>query len=132
MRFPGFLPRRELDRLLARADVLVMPSRSEPFGLVALEALARGTPAIVSRSSGVAEVVPRALRADFGDAEELAAKIVALLSLPRLRESQLAAGAEALRGLTWREAGARCAAIYEELIAVLPDASSSGRIAPER
>jgi len=131
MLFPGFLPRSALERLLARADVLVMPSRSEPFGLIALEALARGTPAIVSRSSGVAEVVPRALRSDFGDAEELAAKIVALLSLPGLRDSQVAAGAEALRGLTWRAAGARCAAIYEELVGEGPGAFASGRIAGE-
>jgi glycosyltransferase involved in cell wall biosynthesis len=131
MRFPGFLPRRELDRLLARADVLVMPSRSEPFGLIALEALARGTPAIVSRSSGVAEVVPRVLRADFVDAEELAAKIAALLALPRLRESQLASGAEALRALTWRAAGARLAAVYAELVGPAPAAPASGTIPPE-
>jgi glycosyltransferase involved in cell wall biosynthesis len=128
MEFPGFLPRRALDRLLARADVFVMPSRSEPFGLVALEALARGTPAIVSRSSGVSEVVPRALRADFGDAEELAGKVLALLALPRLRESQIASGAEALRNLTWREAGARCAAIYDELVSA---SAPGGTIAPE-
>ena len=93
-------------------------------------------PAAISRprprhSSGVAEVVPRALRSDFGDAEELAAKIVALLSLPGLRDSQVAAGAEALRGLTWRAAGARCAAIYEELVGEGPGAFASGRIAGE-
>ena len=57
--FTGFLPPEELDRLYARADVYVMPSLSEPFGLTALEALQHGTPVIVSRTAGVAEVVPQ-------------------------------------------------------------------------
>ncbi len=51
--FTGFLPPDDLDRLYARADVYVMPSVSEPFGLTALEALQHGTPVIVSRSAGV-------------------------------------------------------------------------------
>ena len=49
--FTGFLPPDELDRLYARADLYVMPSVSEPFGLTALEALQHGTPVIVSRSA---------------------------------------------------------------------------------
>ena len=117
IRFAGFVSRAALDRLYARADVFVMPSLSEPFGLVALEALARGTPAIISRTSGVGEVLPRVLRVDFGDVEELAAKILWVLALPGLRESLSAAGTEAVGRLSWRAAGERCAAIYAELAA---------------
>ena len=120
IRFTGFVPRAALDRLYARADVFVMPSLSEPFGLVALEAVAQGTPAIISRTSGVGEVLPRVLRVDFGDVEELAAKILWVLALPGLRDSLTAAGAEAVGRLSWRAAGERCAAIYAELVAPAP------------
>ena len=126
IRFTGFVSRGALDRLYARADVFVMPSLSEPFGLVALEALARGTPAIISRTSGVGEVLPRVLRVDFGDVEELAAKILWVLALPGLRDSLSAAGVEAVGRLSWRAAGERCAAIYSELAA---DAAGGGTIA---
>jgi glycogen synthase len=115
IRFPGFVSRSALDRLYARADVFVMPSRSEPFGLAALEAMSRGAPAIVPRTSGVAEVVRHALRADFADVEELAAQILWVLELPSLRERLVASGGEEVRRLSWRAAGARCAEIYEEL-----------------
>lgn len=117
IRFPGFVPRAELDRLYARADVFVMPSRSEPFGLAALEAISRGAPAIVSRSSGVSEVVRHALRVDFGDVEELAALILWLLELPGLRERVVASGGREVARLSWGAAGARLAAIYAELAA---------------
>ena len=127
MRFPGFVSRAALDRLYARADVFVMPSRSEPFGLAALEAISRGAPAIVPASSGVAEVVRHALRADFGDVEGLAALILWLLELPGLRERAVASARDEVGRLSWRGAGARCAAVYAELAAAGP---GGDRIAP--
>jgi glycosyltransferase involved in cell wall biosynthesis len=126
IRFTGFAARAALERLYTRADVVVMPSRSEPFGLVALEAAVRGKPVIVSRSAGVTEVLRRALRFDFGDLEELAGKILAILELPHLREAAAAGGEAEARGLSWRAAGARCAAIYRELAPAKP---SDGTIA---
>jgi glycosyltransferase involved in cell wall biosynthesis len=125
IRFPGFVARAALDRLYARADVFVMPSRSEPFGLAALEAISRGAPAIVSRSSGVSEVVRHALRVDFGDVEELAALILWLLELPGLRERVVASGGREVAGLSWSAAGARVKAMYAELAA-----AGGGTIAP--
>ncbi|HEY1435128.1 MAG TPA: glycosyltransferase family 4 protein, partial [Thermoanaerobaculia bacterium] len=85
--FTGFLPPAELDRLYARADVYVMPSVSEPFGLTALEALQQGTPVIVSRSAGVSEVVKNLLRVEFGDVDDLASKILSVLAFGPLREA---------------------------------------------
>src|SRR5206468_7379736 len=82
--FTGFLPPAELDRLYARADVYVMPSVSEPFGLTALEALQQGTPVIVSKAAGVSEVVKNVLRVEFGDVEDLASKILAVLTFSPL------------------------------------------------
>ncbi len=114
--FTGFLPPAELDRLYARADVYVMPSVSEPFGLTALEALQHGTPVIVSRSAGVSEVVRNVLRVEFGDVEDLASKILSVLSFPPLKETLSARGRADARRLSWRDAAARCVDVYRELV----------------
>ena len=114
--FTGFLPAQELDRLYARADVYVMPSVSEPFGLTALEALQHGTPVIVSRTAGVAEVAPNVLRVDFGDVDDLASKILSVLAFPPLREALSERGRADAQRLSWRDAAARCVAVYRELV----------------
>ena len=77
--FAGPVKGAEVDRLYRSADVCVMPSVSEPLGLVALESLRNGTPCVIPRSAGVAEVLRHALRADFWDVEEMANKVVGLL-----------------------------------------------------
>ena len=114
--FTGFLPAAELDRLYARADVYVMPSLSEPFGLTALEALQHGTPVIVSRTAGVAEVAPNVLRVEYGDVEDLASKILSVLAFPPLREALSERGRADAQRLSWRDAAARCVAVYRELV----------------
>jgi glycogen synthase len=114
--FPGFLPPEELDRLYARADVFVMPSVSEPFGLAALEALQHGTPVIVSRSAGVSEVVRHVLRVDYGDVEDLASKILSVLAFEPLRRALSARGLAEVRALSWTESAAACVAVYRELV----------------
>ncbi len=115
--FTGFLPPEDLDRLYARADVYVMPSVSEPFGLTALEALQHGTPAIVSRSAGVSEVVRHVLRVRFGDVEDLASKILSVLLFPPLSQALSARGRAEVERLSWREAAWRCRTIYREVVA---------------
>ncbi len=114
--FTGFLPSEDLDRLYARADVYVMPSVSEPFGLTALEALRQGTPVILSRSAGVSEVVRHALRVRFGDVDDLASKILAVLLYPPLKEALSSRGREEVQRLSWREAAWRCVGVYRELV----------------
>ena len=115
--FTGFLPPGELDRLYARADVYVMPSVSEPFGLTALEALQHGTPVIVSRSAGVSEVVKNVLRVRFGDVEDLASKILSVLLFPPLRHALSLRGRADVERLSWRESAWRCLTVYRELVA---------------
>jgi glycogen(starch) synthase len=115
--FTGFLPPEDLDRLYARANVYVMPSVSEPFGLTALEALQHGTPVIVSRSAGVSEVVRHVLRVRFGDVEDLASKILSVLLFPPLTRALSARGRAEVERLSWREAAWRCRTIYRELVA---------------
>jgi glycogen synthase len=114
--FTGFLPPEDLDRLYARADVYVMPSVSEPFGLTALEALQHGTPVIVSRSAGVSEVVRNVLRVRFGDVEDLASKILSVLLFPPLRDALSARGRADVERLSWRESAWRCLTVYKELV----------------
>ncbi len=77
--FAGGLSGPDVDRAFRMATVCVMPSVSEPFGLVALESLRSGTPCILPRESGVAEVVRHALRADFWDVEQMADQVVGVL-----------------------------------------------------
>jgi len=116
--FTGFLPPRDLDRLYASADVYVMPSLSEPFGLTALEALRHGTPAIVSRSAGVSEVVRNVLRVDFGDVDDLASKILSVLLFAPLRRSLSSRGRREVLRLSWKESAESCLAVYRELLGI--------------
>ncbi len=114
--FTGFLPPADLDTLYARADVYVMPSVSEPFGLTALEALQHGTPVIVSRTAGVSEVVRNVLRVRFGDVEDLASKILSVLLFPPLRNALSTRGRADVARLSWRESAWRCLTVYRELV----------------
>src|SRR5262249_40586652 len=99
--FTGFLAGPDVERMYAMADVYVMPSVSEPFGIAPLEAMALDTPVIVSRQSGVSEVLRSALKVDHWDVQGIADKILALLAYPALaRQLQAEGRAEAL-ALRW-------------------------------
>jgi len=114
--FTGFLHGAAVERMYSMADVYVMPSVSEPFGIAALEALALDVPVILSRQSGVAEVLPHMLKSDFWDVEDLASKLIALLRYPALRESVVRAGRAELDRIQWTQRGALVHEIYKELV----------------
>lgn len=102
--------------LLKSADVFVMPSVSEPFGLVPLEALIEGgTPVIISKQSGVSEVLKNALRVDFWDTDEMANQIIAVLQHQGLAHQLSEYGTEEANGITWQKAAQKCIEIYQEL-----------------
>ena len=82
--FAGFLQGEEVDRMFALSDLYVMPSVSEPFGITPLEAMLYDVPVLLSRQSGVSEVLHHALKADFWDTREMADKICAVLRYPCL------------------------------------------------
>ncbi len=84
--FTGGVQGAAVTRLYRMADVCVMPSVREPFGLVALESLRLGTPCIIPRTAGVAEVVHHTFKADFWDVQAMTSQIVALLRYPVLRD----------------------------------------------
>ncbi|MDO1528835.1 glycosyltransferase family 4 protein [Fulvimonas sp. R45] len=112
--FRGFLAPGAVDRLLARSSLLVMPSVSEPFGLVALEALRAGTPVVLSRQSGVREVLGHSLQVDFWDHGKLADQILAVLRLPVLARQLVEEGRAQLARLSWDESAQRIAEAYRQ------------------
>jgi len=114
--FPGFVTREEVAKLNKIADVFVMPSVSEPFGLVPLEAMWEETPAIISKQSGVAEVLNNVLKVDFWDINDIANKILALLYYRTLHNQLKKHGFIEVRNMTWEGPAKQCIAIYEELM----------------
>jgi len=115
--FTGFLRGKDVERIFALADLYVMPSVSEPFGITPLEALALDTPAIVSRQSGVSEVLAHALKVDFWNVEDLADKILAVLRHPALREALVANGRAEVASMHWDVSGAHMLEVYREAAA---------------
>ena len=113
--FPGFVDRERASQLFALADVFVMPSVSEPFGIVPLEAMDRGVPVIVSRQSGSAELLRNALKVDFWDVEDLAAKIVSVLRYRALSAELEDAGREEAGQLSWDWVAERTETVYREV-----------------
>jgi glycosyltransferase involved in cell wall biosynthesis len=116
VRFAGALWEAERDRMYQSADLVVMPSVSEPFGLVPLEALQHGTPALITKQSGVSEVLTHALKVDFWDVEEMANQILAALRYPTLRYQMVKEGKQQLHSLSWREAARKVCALYQRLV----------------
>jgi glycogen synthase len=114
--FTGFLRGPELQSIYKLADLFVMPSVSEPFGLTALESALSGTPVLVSKQTGVSEVLTHVLTADFWDTEEMASKILAVLNYDSLQMSLKQNGQDQVRAINWKAASEKCVAIYRSLL----------------
>lgn len=113
--FAGFVRGEELRALYQRADLFVMSSLSEPFGLTALEAVVHDTPVIVSKQSGVAEVLRSAITVDCWDVDELANKMVSVLRYAPLSRHMRERSLQEALANTWHKAAHRCAAVYERV-----------------
>ncbi len=116
MLFTGKVNEREARHLYASADCFVMPSLSEPFGLVALEALAQGTPVIVSRQSGVAEVLDHAFKVDYWDTDLMADCLLTILREEPLARQLRSEAPKALRKLRWEDQAAKVQSLYHSVI----------------
>jgi glycosyltransferase involved in cell wall biosynthesis len=112
--FTGFLQGEEIERIFSLSDLYVMPSVSEPFGISPLEAMSYDVPVILSRQSGVSEILRHALKVDFWDVREMAAKIIAVLKHPVLAGEMAEKAREELRKIRWETAAEKIAAIYRE------------------
>lgn len=110
--FVGFQRGKQWRDAYAIGDLFVMPSISEPFGLTALEAIAYGSPILISKQSGVAEVIHHSLQVDFWDVHELADQITAVVQHDGLR-SELFKNAEAeYQNLSWHDSATKLLGVY--------------------
>ena len=113
--FAGFLSQSNVKKVLAQADVYFMPSVSEPFGLSALEAAGFDVPCVISRQSGVAEVLPNALNANFWDTGKFANYIYGLLNYSGIREEMVERTKQDLSRLSWDDAAKDVMEVYRSL-----------------
>jgi glycosyltransferase involved in cell wall biosynthesis len=114
--FTGFLHDAERDEMYAAADLFVMPSVSEPFGIAPLEAMKAGTPVLISKQSGVSEVVKHALKVDFWDVDEIANKMFSVVGYPGLSQTLTENGRREADNLTWADAARKVDVIMHELV----------------
>lgn len=113
--FTGFLRGKDVLAVYKMADLFVMPSVSEPFGIVPLESLMQGTPVLISKQSGVSEVLNHCLKTDFWDTDEMANKIVAVLRYDELRRCLQENGAKEAEKMNWDNPADKCIDIYNNI-----------------
>jgi len=114
--FTGFLKGADVDKMFALSDVFVMPSVSEPFGLVPLEAMRINVPVVISKQSGVSEILQHALKIDFWDVEGMADAIYGLLHYNALSYVFKKYGKEEVENLKWDDAAIKVKEVYEPLV----------------
>ena len=117
--FTGFLRGDDLNSLYQAADLYVMPSVSEPFGIGTLEAIVNGTPVIISKQSGVSEVLSHALKVDFWDVDEMANKILGVLQNESLEKTLLEESQKEVRMVTWKSASKKVSDVYKKFFKFL-------------
>jgi glycogen(starch) synthase len=115
--FTRFLRGADVDRVYRLADLYVMPSVSEPFGIAALEALKHNVPVLISKQSGICEALKNALKVDFWDINQMANKIAAVLKYPPLSKTLRENGRAETEMFRWENSAAKVNEIYRQLLA---------------
>jgi len=114
--FTGFLTGTEVDTMFAMSDVYVMPSVSEPFGISPLEAMHSNVPVVISKQSGVSEVLKHALKVDFWDIDAMADAIYGILHYEGLSKMFARFGKEEVENLKWENAAFNVVEVYKKAI----------------
>ncbi len=114
--FTGFLRGRQVQEMLAESDVYVMPSVSEPFGISPLEAMQVGTPTIISKQSGCAEILQHAIKTDYWDIDAMADAIYGIVTYPAMYQSLHTLGREEVNNIRWYDAGLKVRNIYNQVL----------------
>ncbi len=114
--FTGFLKGDDVHKMFQLSDVYIMPSVSEPFGISPLEAMRANVPSIISKQSGVAEVVDYAVKVDYWDVDAMADAIYGFVKYPALAKMFSEKGLEEVTGLKWNNAAAKIKTVYEDAI----------------
>lgn len=112
--FTGFLKGDDVQKMFALSDVYIMPSVSEPFGISPLEAMRSNVPVIISKQSGVAEVLQHAVKVDYWDVDAMADAIYSLVKYPALSNMFITKGQEEVTTLKWDNAAQNVLNVYEE------------------
>lgn len=113
--FSGFLRGEQVDRMFSLANLYVMPSVSEPFGITPLEAMLYDVPVLVSRQSGVAEILRHALKADFWDVRDMADKICAVLNHEALAKELVHNCRDEMKHIRWGNAADQLLQLYSQV-----------------
>ncbi|MDR2425161.1 MAG: glycosyltransferase family 4 protein [Prevotellaceae bacterium] len=114
--FTGFLKGDDVNRMYSYSDVYVMPSVSEPFGISPLEAMRSGVPVIISKQSGVSEVLKHAIKINFWDVDALADSIYALLNYKGVRQMITRCGYEEVNSFSWNDTAKIVKDIYSSIL----------------
>ena len=114
--FTGILKGDDVDKMFQLSDVYIMPSVSEPFGISPLEAMRSNVPVIISKQSGVAEVLDYAVKVDYWDVDAMADAIYGFVKYPALAKMFSTKGLEEVTGLKWNNAAAKIKDVYEDAI----------------
>jgi glycosyltransferase involved in cell wall biosynthesis len=114
--FLGKVTSKEARKLYRTADCFVMPSLSEPFGLVALEAISHGTPVVISKQSGVSEVVGHGFKVDFWDTAKMADCVLTILRETPLAQQLRSEAPRSLAYLRWEHQAGHVRSVYQDLL----------------
>ncbi len=114
--FTGFLKGRQVHEMLAESDVYIMPSVSEPFGISPLEAMQVGTPSIISKQSGCAEILSHAIKTDYWDIDAMADAIYGIVKYPAMYKSLRELGRDEVNNIRWYDSGLKVRDIYDSVM----------------
>jgi glycogen synthase len=113
--FCGWLRGEDLAKVYRDADIYVMPSVSEPFGLLPLECMISDTPVLISKESGVSEVVNCVLKSNFWDVDDMADKVISVLRHHSLKNNLTLNGREEVKAIHWKKAADSLISVYNSL-----------------
>ena len=113
--FTGFIRGKKLRDIYSIADIFVMSSISEPFGLTALEAAHHGDALILTKQSGISEIIWSAMTYDFWDVKKLADEIVAIAGNPSLMDTLRDDVRAEYQQISWDEVAKKCLSIYNKV-----------------
>ena len=118
MLFAGYLKDEDIHRAYRMADLYVMPSVSEPFGIAPLEAVMNNTPVIISKQSGVKEVLKHSLQVVFWDTDQMANKIVAALRYKEMHSELQRKSYDEVSRLSWSRSAQKCMGVYNSVLGI--------------
>ncbi|HPM03253.1 MAG TPA: glycosyltransferase family 4 protein, partial [Candidatus Cloacimonadota bacterium] len=114
--FTGFLNRKQVESILNSVDIYILPSVSEPFGIAPLEAMAYGVTTIISKQSGVSEVVNHAYKVDFWDTKKMSEIVNYLIENPDECQEMGEKGRLEVQSIGWSEAADKIISVYDEML----------------